>query len=43
MAPMLGAVTDAQNNLNLFSLVVAMASAAGCLAAGNLLSNRYGV
>jgi len=25
------------------SLVVASASAAGCLAAGNLLSNRYGV
>ena len=43
LAPMLGAVTDAQNSFNLFSLVVAMASAAGCLAVGNLLSSRYGV
>lgn len=43
LAPMLGAVTDAQNSFNLFSLIVAMASAAGCLAVGNLISNRYGV
>jgi len=40
---MLGAVTDARNNFSLYSPVVASASAAGCVAAGNLLSNRYGV
>lgn len=43
LAPMFGAVTDAQNSFNLFAMVVAMASAAGCLAVGNLISNRYGV
>jgi uncharacterized membrane protein YeaQ/YmgE (transglycosylase-associated protein family) len=44
LAPMLGAVTeDAPNSFSLFSLVVALAAAAGCLAIGNLLSRRYGV
>ena len=43
LAPMLGAVTDTPNNFNLFSMVVALASAAGCLGIGNLLSNRFGV
>lgn len=42
-APMLGAVTDAPNDFSLFSLVIALASAAGCLVIGNLLSKRYGV
>jgi uncharacterized membrane protein YeaQ/YmgE (transglycosylase-associated protein family) len=43
LAPMFGAVTDMPNSFNLFSLVVALATAAGCLAIGNLLSRRYGV
>ena len=43
LAPMLGAVTDMPNNFNMFSMVVALASAAGCLGIGNLLSNRFGV
>ena len=43
LAPMLGAVTDTPNSFSLFSLVVALAAAAGCLAIGNLLSRRYGV
>jgi len=43
LAPMLGAVTDTPNSFSLFSLVVAMAAAAGCLAIGNLISRRYGV
>lgn len=43
LAPMLGAAPDAQNTFSLFSLVVALASSAGCLAVGNLLSTRYGV
>ena len=43
LAPMLGAVTDTPNNFNLFSMVVALASAAACLGIGNLLSSRYGV
>ena len=41
VAPMLGAVTDAPNDFNLLSLVSALASAAGCLVIGNLLSNRF--
>jgi hypothetical protein len=40
---MLGAITDTPNSFNLFSLVVALASAAACLVLGNLLSTRYGV
>lgn len=43
LAPMLGAVTDTPNTFSLFSLAVALAAAAGCLAIGNLVSNRYGV
>jgi len=43
LAPMLGAAADASNEFSLFSLVVALASAAGCLVIGNLVSNRYGV
>ncbi len=43
LAPMLGAVSDTPNSFSLFSLVVALAAAAGCLAIGNLLSRRYGV
>ncbi len=43
LAPMLGAVTDAPNDFSLFSLVIAMTSAAACLAIGNLVSNRYSV
>jgi len=43
LAPMLGAVTDTPNDFSLFSLVIALASAAACLAIGNLVSNRFGV
>jgi len=43
LAPILGAVADAPNDFSLFSMTIAMASAAGCLAIGNLVSNRYGV
>ena len=43
LAPMLGAVTDTPNDFSVFSMMVALASAAACLAIGNLLSNRYGV
>jgi uncharacterized membrane protein YeaQ/YmgE (transglycosylase-associated protein family) len=43
LAPMLGAAADVQNTFSMFSLIVASASAAGCLAIGNLLSIRYGV
>jgi len=41
LAPILGAVTDTPNDFSLFSLVIAMTSAAACLAIGNLVSNRY--
>jgi uncharacterized membrane protein YeaQ/YmgE (transglycosylase-associated protein family) len=43
LAPMLGAVTDTPNIFSPFALFVAVASAAACLALGNLLSKRYGV
>ena len=43
LAPMLGAATETPNDFNMFSLVVAMASAAACLAIGNLASKRFGV
>lgn len=43
LAPILGAATDAANAFSMFSLFVAVASAAACLAIGNLVSNRYGV
>jgi uncharacterized membrane protein YeaQ/YmgE (transglycosylase-associated protein family) len=43
VAPMLGAVTDTPNDFSLFSLTIALASAAACLAIGNLASKRFGV
>lgn len=43
LAPMLGAVTDTPNDFSMYSLVIAMTSAAACLAIGNLVSNRYSV
>jgi uncharacterized membrane protein YeaQ/YmgE (transglycosylase-associated protein family) len=43
LAPMLGAITDAPNDFNVFSMVIALASAAGCLVIGNLCSDRFGV
>jgi uncharacterized membrane protein YeaQ/YmgE (transglycosylase-associated protein family) len=43
LAPMLGAAVDTPNIFNPFSTLVAVASAAGCLAIGNLLSRRFGV
>jgi uncharacterized membrane protein YeaQ/YmgE (transglycosylase-associated protein family) len=43
LAPMLGAATDTPNDFSLFSLAIALASAAACLAVGNVLSQRYGV
>jgi uncharacterized membrane protein YeaQ/YmgE (transglycosylase-associated protein family) len=43
LAPAFGAVIDASNSFSLFSLIIALAAAAGCLAIGNLLSDRYGV
>jgi uncharacterized membrane protein YeaQ/YmgE (transglycosylase-associated protein family) len=43
LAPMLGAVADTPNDFSLFSMTIAIASAAACLAIGNLVSNRYGV
>jgi uncharacterized membrane protein YeaQ/YmgE (transglycosylase-associated protein family) len=43
LAPMLGAVTDTPNIFNPFSALVALGSAAGCLAVSHLLSRRFGV
>ena len=43
LAPMLGAVTDTPNVFNLFSMVVALGSAAACLAIVNILSRRFGM
>jgi len=43
LAPMLGAVTDTPNDFSMYSLLIAMASAAACLAIGNLTSKRFGV
>jgi len=43
LAPMLGAATETPNIFSPFALFVAVASAAACLAAGNLISKRYGV
>ena len=42
LAPMLGAVTDTPNIFNLFSMAVALGSAAACLAIVNLLTRRFG-
>ena len=43
LAPTLGAAANTPNDFSMFSLVVALACAAGCLVIGNLISNRYGV
>jgi uncharacterized membrane protein YeaQ/YmgE (transglycosylase-associated protein family) len=43
LAPMLGAVTDTPNVFNLFSMIIALAGAAGCLAIGHFLTRRFGV
>jgi len=43
LAPMLGAPTETPNDLNMYSLLIAMASAAACLAIGNMASKRFGV
>ena len=43
LAPMLGAATETPNIFSPFALFVAVASAAACLAAGNLISKRFGV
>jgi uncharacterized membrane protein YeaQ/YmgE (transglycosylase-associated protein family) len=43
LAPMLGAATETPNIFSPFALFVAAASAAACLAIGNLLAKRYGV
>lgn len=43
LAPMLGANPDTPNDFSMFSLLIALASAAACLAIGNLASKRFGV
>jgi uncharacterized membrane protein YeaQ/YmgE (transglycosylase-associated protein family) len=43
LAPMLGAVADGPNVFSLFTMMIALGSAAGCLAISNLVSNRFGV
>ena len=43
LAPMLGAPTETPNDFSMYSLVIAIASAAACLAIGNLASKRLGV
>jgi uncharacterized membrane protein YeaQ/YmgE (transglycosylase-associated protein family) len=43
LAPMLGAVTETSTDFSLFSMVIALASAAGCLVIGNLVSDRFSV
>ena len=43
LAPMLGTVTDTPNIFNLFSMAVALGSAAACLAIGNMLARRFGM
>lgn len=43
LAPMLGVATDLPNAFNLYSMAVALASAAGWLAISDLVSRRYGV
>ena len=40
LAPMLGAVREAPNEFSVFSMLVALASAAGLLAVGNLVSKK---
>jgi uncharacterized membrane protein YeaQ/YmgE (transglycosylase-associated protein family) len=43
VAPMLGAVTETPNDFSLFAMTIALASAAACLAIGELLYNRFHV
>lgn len=43
LAPMLGAVVETPNEFSLLSMVIALASAAGLLTVGNLVSNRFNV
>lgn len=43
LAPMLGAPTETPNDFNMYSLLIAMASAAACLTIGNMASKRFGV
>jgi uncharacterized membrane protein YeaQ/YmgE (transglycosylase-associated protein family) len=43
VAPLLGATTDTPNVFSIFSLVIAMGTAAGCLAVGYALRKRHGV
>ncbi|HEX9672399.1 MAG TPA: GlsB/YeaQ/YmgE family stress response membrane protein [Burkholderiales bacterium] len=43
IAPMLGAPTETPNDFSMYSLLIALASAAACLAIGNLASKRFGV
>jgi uncharacterized membrane protein YeaQ/YmgE (transglycosylase-associated protein family) len=43
LAPLLGATASAPDILSVASLIVASASAVGCLAVGNFLDERYDV
>jgi len=43
LAPILGAPTETPNDFNMYSLLIAIASAAACLAIGNMASKRFGV
>jgi len=43
LAPMLGAVAETPNDFSLFSMTIALASAAGCLALGDLVYKRFRV
>jgi uncharacterized membrane protein YeaQ/YmgE (transglycosylase-associated protein family) len=43
LAPLMGAAANAPGILNVLSLVVASASAVGCLAVGNFLDERFDV
>jgi uncharacterized membrane protein YeaQ/YmgE (transglycosylase-associated protein family) len=43
LAPMFGAVAAIPGEFSMAALVVVMATAAGCLALGNLVHRRFGV
>lgn len=43
LAPMLGAVVETPNDFSLFSMTIALASTAGCLALGDLVYKRFRV
>ena len=43
LAPMLGAAVETPNDFSMFSMLIAAASAAGCLTVGNFIQNRFGV